>query len=244
MSVPKITVTKSDSPPTPDKDETSQLPLQEDDNRLKVSPSPDSPPPSPLSSSQPYYHHDQLVNSNGEYIQQRAHTPLREQEEKTSTDFDPSIGAKPYSPFYRHATPKVINLPFFHFGGSGSGSDRTNYGRIRYSGIMNHNGDQQQQPRTPSWPRRPRPIIMSPIPSPSSTLSLGRKRPRSVARNNMWVDERQKRGWFSRLDKKKRLGIKFMIAIVILGVIMAIGFGISELVAEEHLILSRSRSRS
>ena len=60
----------------------------------------------------------------------------------------------------------------------------------------------------------------------------------------MWVDERQKRGWFSRLDKKKRLGIKFMIAIVILGVIMAIGFGISELVAEEHLILSRSRSRS
>ena len=32
--------------------------------------------------------------------------------EERRSEFDPSEGAKPYSPFYRHATPKLIGLPF------------------------------------------------------------------------------------------------------------------------------------
>ncbi|KAL2870396.1 uncharacterized protein BJX67DRAFT_345472 [Aspergillus lucknowensis] len=115
-------------------------------------------------------------------------------------DYDPSIGAKPYSPFYRHATPS-----------SKLGQLTSHRKCSRSVGMVTSPIDDVEGGgggRPPPWQR----------------LYDGERTGRE---SKLWVQEKRYCDCLSRLGKKQRMAVKIAIAVVILGSMVAIALGIT-----------------
>ncbi|RAL11088.1 uncharacterized protein BO97DRAFT_444284 [Aspergillus homomorphus CBS 101889] len=110
-------------------------------------------------------------------------------------DYNPCVGAKPSSPFYRHATPSVT---------------------IDRFKVETEKPQPTVQRYTPSViPERPPMFNVSALESGSRHES------------NLWGQPKRHCGCMSRLGKKQRMVVKAIIAVVILGTMIAIALGIT-----------------
>ncbi|KAL2825887.1 hypothetical protein BJY01DRAFT_230001 [Aspergillus pseudoustus] len=115
----------------------------------------------------------------------------------TQADYDPHIGAKPYSPFYRHATPssKLSRLT----------SQRK---RSRSVGMVTSPIDDVEG-GVPAWQR------------------LYDDETRNTRESKLWTQERRYCDCLSGMSKRQRMALKIAIAVVILGSMVAIALGIT-----------------
>jgi hypothetical protein len=115
----------------------------------------------------------------------------------TIEDYDPHVGAKPCSPFYRHATPssKLSRLT----------SQRK---RSRSVGMVTSPIDDLEG-GAPAWQR------------------LYDDETRNTRESKLWAQEKRHCDCLSGLSKKRRMAVKIAIAVVVLGSMVAIALGIT-----------------
>ena len=106
-------------------------------------------------------------------------------------DFDPTVNAKPYSPFYRHATPTFS-------------TEQLTWEARRANGRSNLARDPEAQ-------------------TPPTQPDVGEKSKLS----KLWTKKKQPWEFMQGLSKRQRMGAKGLIAIVILGTMVAIALGIT-----------------
>ncbi|KAL3465018.1 hypothetical protein BJX64DRAFT_285884 [Aspergillus heterothallicus] len=116
----------------------------------------------------------------------------------TQEDYDPHVGAKPFSPFYRHATPssKLSRLT----------SQRTK--RSRSVGLVTSPIDDVEG-GAPAWRRL-------------YDDEAGNKR-----ESKLWAQEKRYCDCLGGLSKGRRMAVKIAIAVVVLGSMVAIALGIT-----------------
>ena len=130
---------------------------------------------------------------------------FEENEEDSGKDFDPSIGAKPYSPFYRH-----YNAPATVVSPHDVGEDQTlNFGDVEL-GQQGHSKHHDERTPIPRFPLL--------------KLVSGRGNRRH---SRLWAEDRRGKNCLSGLSKKQRVAVKLVIALVILGGMIGIALGIS-----------------
>ncbi|KAI9931208.1 hypothetical protein ASPWEDRAFT_22932 [Aspergillus wentii DTO 134E9] len=111
----------------------------------------------------------------------------------SNQEYDPSVGAKPYSPFYRHATSNV--------------SVQQLTVEAKHS---NRDGYSLNDPESGQ------------IPSHDPSVDIGKKR-----QSKLWAEKKKKGGCLRSLNKKQRLAVKLVIAVLIVGTMIAIALGIT-----------------
>lgn len=194
MNLPKITITGTqDSPRTIIKDSSySHLPCPQDENKLKTTPSIHTP------------------ECNKQQQRQQG------QGEGEPEDFDPSIGAKPYSPFYRHETNPIT-----------SSTERLTLEIKRLDNHQKQNQDgslpdiERGQQQIQSTRRR------NNIKSIFSFWPFGSGHKKRSRHSKLWAGEKQDRSCLSGLTGKQRFAAKVAIAVLTLGSMIAVALGIT-----------------
>ncbi|KAJ0417930.1 hypothetical protein BJY00DRAFT_315528 [Aspergillus carlsbadensis] len=127
----------------------------------------------------------------------QTHSAPHTQSTTTTEDYDPHIGAKPCSPFYRHATPssKLSRLT----------SQRK---RSRSMGMVTSPIDDLEG-GAPAWQR------------------LYDDETRNTRESKLWVQDKRHCDCLSGLSKRRRMAVKVAIAVVVLGSMVAIALGIT-----------------
>jgi hypothetical protein len=135
---------------------------------------------------------DSIITSSEPHTQ---HNPAH----PTIEDYDPHIGAKPCSPFYRHATPssKLSRLT----------SQRK---RSRSVGMVTSPIDDLEG-GAPAWQR----------------LYDDEAKNTPSRESKLWVQEKRHCDCLSGLSKRRRMAVKIAIAVVVLGSMVAIALGIT-----------------
>ncbi|PYI27325.1 hypothetical protein BP00DRAFT_429403 [Aspergillus indologenus CBS 114.80] len=113
-------------------------------------------------------------------------------------DYNPCVGAKPSSPFYRHATPSV------------------NINRLKVD---------SEKPQPTVQQRYSSPVI--PASPPMFNVSALESGSRHESTSNLWGQPKRHCGCMNRLSRKQRIVAKGAIAVVILGTMIAIAVGIT-----------------
>lgn len=119
-------------------------------------------------------------------------------------DYDPSIGAKPYSPFYRHATTPSAASAIARL--------KSQRKRTRSFGIASPIDDLENGSRPP-WKRL----------SDDETRNMSTTNRES----KLWAQKKRHFDCLSGLTKKQRMGVKIGIAVVVVGCMVAIALGIT-----------------
>ncbi|KAL6234533.1 hypothetical protein BDW75DRAFT_231093 [Aspergillus navahoensis] len=119
-------------------------------------------------------------------------------------EYDPSIGAKPYSPFYRHATPssKLARL-----------APQRKRSKSIPVGIGSPIDDIEGQ--RPPWQR---------LYDVEERLSEGEN---SKTKLKLWAQKKRYCDCLSGLSKRERMAIKIAIAVVLVGSMVAVALGIT-----------------
>ncbi|KAL4983387.1 hypothetical protein BDW68DRAFT_181647 [Aspergillus falconensis] len=130
--------------------------------------------------------------------------PQPEHPQQQPEEYDPSIGAKPYSPFYRHATPssKLSRLA----------SQRKRSKSITV-GVGSPIDDIEGQ--RPPWQR---------LYDVEEGQSEGRD---SKTKLKLWAQKKRYCDCLSALSKGQRMAVKIAIAVVLLGSMVAVALGIT-----------------
>ncbi|KAI9375195.1 hypothetical protein BJX61DRAFT_495176 [Aspergillus egyptiacus] len=163
----------------------------------------------------------------------RISTPTSPSQPEPVTDFDPSINAKPYSPFYRHATP----------------SSKQCGGASRFSHSHSHSRSHSHSQR-----KRSRSIVGSPIDDAdggrgsvfqrlyeeedveaqntnqanhTDPITNTSSHAHSASKANLWVKERSFWDCLGGLSKGQKLAVKGVIAVLIVGCMVAVAVGIT-----------------
>ncbi|PYH40730.1 uncharacterized protein BP01DRAFT_201868 [Aspergillus saccharolyticus JOP 1030-1] len=113
-------------------------------------------------------------------------------------EYNPFVGAKPSSPFYRHATPSVT------------------IDRLKA---------ESEKPKPTSTQRYISPVI--PESPPMFNVSALESGSRHESSSNLWGQPQRRCGCMSRLSRKQRMMAKGVIAVVVLGTMIAIAVGIT-----------------
>lgn len=184
-------------PPSPQLSYTSEgeLDTPKHPRRAAVSPIPEKDTPEdPLASPHP-------PQPELEPLQPHSHS---EPFPAPVPDYDPSIGAKPYSPFYRHATTPSAASAIARFT-----SQRK---RTRSFGIASPIDDLENGSRPP-WKRL----------SDDETRNMSTTNRES----KLWAQKKRRFDCLSGLSKKQRIAVKIVIAVVVVGCMVAIALGIT-----------------
>lgn len=180
MSVPKITITRTQTPAL-SSDAYSNLPPRQENNRLKVTPEPS-------------------IYS----------APDDSEEQKPEDDFDPSIGAKPYSPFYRHHTAQTTKVRSLEVR---SRRDTTN--ESQHINDIELGQESNTNPHNENTKK-----------FPFSLLELVSRR-KTIRRSNLWAQDNREGSCLRGLSEKQRLAVKLIIALITLGGMIGIALGIT-----------------
>lgn len=110
--------------------------------------------------------------------------------EPRNKDFDPHVGAKPYSPFYRHGSP---TLSYEQLTFETKNADRECSGLRDIENAEPYFASRNDSPR----------------------------------RSKLWEAENQPRSWLQSLTSRQRMALKAVLAVVIVGTMIAIALGIT-----------------
>lgn len=191
-------------PPSPQLSYTSDTELDTPKHPLRVAVSPipeNNTPEDPVAS----HSHSHPQQPELEPLQPHSHPePHSEPVPAPQPDYDPSIGAKPYSPFYRHATTPSAASAIARLT-----SQRK---RTRSFGIASPIDDLESGSRPP-WKR----------------LSDDEARNMSTTNreSKLWAQKKRHFDCLSGLTKKQRMAVKIVIAVVVVGSMVAIALGIT-----------------
>lgn len=117
----------------------------------------------------------------------------------STEEFDPHIGAKPYSPFYRHDATSSLEY------------------------LKNENSASQDLEGQPTHKR-------------SDEIH-------NVRRSKLWTTKEKKLDFLARLPKRNRFAVKLLIAVITLGGMIGIAFGISSAVGVHRITASREQEQ-